>query len=140
MMSANLSGLAALAMMGFMFSFGALIIFMVLIQPIWCIVDCAVDTRRGAAGKVIWIIVLVVLYGLANWFYGAFAAAGGTLRLLSRLAWAFTLILLIGFAALFFTHGEFRRGIEREWHQRREFIVQVDAQPIDRAECRHGCG
>lgn len=138
MMSTNLSGLAALAMMGFMASFGALIVFMALIQPIWCIVDCAVDNRRGTFGKVVWIILLVVLYGLANWFYGAFAASGRALRLLTRLAWAFALVLLVGFAALFFTHAEFRRGIEQEWHQRRELIVKADPTPLDFARHRHG--
>jgi len=137
-MSANLSGLAALAMMGFMVSFGALLVFMALIQPIWCIVDCAVDTRRGTFGKVVWIVLLVVLYGLANWFYGAFAASGRALRLLTRLAWAFALILLIGFAALFFTHSEFRRGIEREWHQHRELIVTADPACTHDSELRYG--
>jgi hypothetical protein len=138
MMSANLSGLAALAMMGFMASFGALILFMVLIQPIWCIVDCAVDNRRGAFGKVVWIILLVVLYGLANWFYGAFAASGRALKLLTRLAWAFALILLVGFAVLFFTHAEFRRGIEQEWHHRRELIVLADTVQVASLELQHG--
>jgi lysylphosphatidylglycerol synthetase-like protein (DUF2156 family) len=138
MMSANLSGLAALAMMGFMVSFGALILFMALVQPIWCIVDCAVDNRRGTASKVVWIILLVVLYGLANWFYGAFAASGRALRLLTRLAWAFALLLLIGFGVLFFTHAEFRRGIEQEWHHRRELIVMADTERVPSAELRHG--
>jgi hypothetical protein len=138
MMSANLSGLAALAMMGFMAAFGALLGFMVLIQPIWCIVDCAVDNRRGTFGKAVWIILLVVLYGIASWFYGAFAASGRALRQLTRLVWAFVLVLIIGFAVLFFTHAEFRRGIEQEWHHRREFIVQADTGAMARAELRHG--
>jgi small-conductance mechanosensitive channel len=128
MMTATLSGLAALAMMGFSIAFGVLMLFMVLVQPIWCVVDCAVDDKRGAASKVIWIIVLIVLYGAANWFYGAFSATGPALRRLTRLAWVFAIVLLIAFAAMFFTHADFRRGIEQEWKHRREFMVMaVDA-------------
>jgi len=122
-MTETLSGVAALALTGFFIAFGLLMVFMVLVQPIWCIVDCAIDDRRGTAGKVVWIIILILLYGMANWFYGAFAASGNALRRLTRLAWVFTIILVIVFAALFFTHAEFRRGIEREWHQRPEFVV-----------------
>src|SRR5512134_378855 len=122
-MTETLSGVAALALTGFFIAFGLLMIFMVLVQPIWCIVDCAIDDRRGTAGKVVWIIVLILLYGLANWFYGAFAASGRALRRLTRLAWVFTIILVVVFAALFFTHAEFRRGIEHEWRQRPEFVV-----------------
>lgn len=122
-MTETLSGVAALALTGFFIAFGLLMVFMVLVQPIWCIVDCAIDDRRGTAGKVVWIIVLILLYGLANWFYGAFAASGRALRRLTRLAWVFTIILVVVFAALFFTHAEFRRGIEHEWRQRPEFVV-----------------
>ena len=125
MMSATLSGMAALAMTGFFVAFGVLMLFMVLIQPIWCLVDCAVDNKRGTASKVIWIIVLIVLYGVANWFYGAFSASGPALRRLTRLAWAFAIVLLIAFATMFYTHADFRRGIEQEWKHRREFTVMV---------------
>lgn len=122
-MTETLSGVAALALTGFFIAFGLLMVFMVLVQPIWCIVDCAIDDRRGAAGKVVWIIILILLYGIANWFYGAFAASGRALRRLTRLAWVFTIILVVVFAALFFTHADFRRGIEHEWRQRPEFVV-----------------
>lgn len=125
MMSATLSGMAALAMTGFFVAFGVLMLFMVLIQPIWCLVDCAVDNKRGTASKVIWIIVLIVLYGLANWLYGALSASGPALRRMTRLAWAFAIVLLIAFATMFFTHADFRRGIEQEWKHRREFTVMV---------------
>jgi lysylphosphatidylglycerol synthetase-like protein (DUF2156 family) len=128
-MSETFTGLAALAMTGFFIAFGALMLFMALIQPIWCVVDCAVDNRRGTAGKVIWIILLIVLYGLASWFYGAFAASGKALRRMTRLAWAFAIVLLLGFCVLYFTHDEFRRGIEREWQHRREFIVMAVEVP-----------
>ena len=84
----SLSGLAALAMTGFMIAFIALMLFMVLVQPLWCVVDCAVDAKRSTLGKVLWVVALIALYGLANWFYGAFAAAGPALRRLTRLAWA----------------------------------------------------
>src|SRR5512134_2674196 len=127
-MTETLSGVAALAVSGFFIAFGLLMVFMVLVQPVWCIVDCAIDNRRGTAGKVVWIILLILLYGLANWFYGAFAASGGALRRLTRLAWLFMIILAIAFAAMFFTHADFRRGIEREWRQRPEFIVMPDAE------------
>jgi hypothetical protein len=127
-MTETLSGVAALALTGFFIAFGLLMVFMVLVQPIWCIVDCAIDDRRGTAGKVLWIIVLILLYGLANWLYGAFAASGRALRRLTRLAWVFTIILVVVFAALFFTHAEFRRGIEHEWRQRPEFVVMADVE------------
>jgi hypothetical protein len=139
MMSATLSGMAALAMTGFFIAFGVLMLFMVLIQPIWCVVDCAVDNKRGAASKVVWIIVLIVLYGVANWFYGAFSASGPALRRLTRLAWAFAIVLLIAFAVMFFTHADFRRGIEQEWKHRREFTVMaVDAVYDIGLEARRG--
>jgi glucan phosphoethanolaminetransferase (alkaline phosphatase superfamily) len=139
MMSATLSGIAALAMMGFSIAFGVLMLFMVLVQPIWCVVDCAVDNKRGTASKVIWIILLIVLYGVANWFYGAFSASGSVLRRLTRLAWALAIVLLIAFAVMFFTHADFRRGIEQEWKHRREFMVMaVDAGDVSKREQHRG--
>ena len=122
-MAETLTGLAALAMTGFMIAFIVLMLFMALIQPIWCVVDCAVDNKRGAAGKVLWIILLIVLWGLANWFYGAFAAAGPALRRLTRLAWAFAILLALAFAAMYYTHAGFRQNIEREWHHGRNLVV-----------------
>lgn len=129
-MTGTLSGLAALAMTGFMIAFAVLMLFMVLIQPIWCIVDCAIDSRRGTASKIVWIILLMVLYGLTNWFYGAFAAAGGALRRLTRLAWAFAIVLLIAFLAMYWSHADFRRGIEQEWNKRHQMVVLTEAAPI----------
>ena len=129
-MTETLTGLAGLAMTGFMVAFVILMLFMVLIQPIWSIVDCAIDSKRGTASKVVWIILLVVLYGLTNWFYGAFAAAGGALRRLTRLAWAFAIVLLIAFLAMYWSHAEFRRGIEQEWHKRHQMVVLAKAAPI----------
>jgi hypothetical protein len=122
-MSGTLSGIAALALTGFIVAFGLLMLFMALVQPIWCIVDCAIDTRRGTGGKVVWIIVLVLLYGVANWFYGAFAAAGGALRRLTRLAWLAALVLVIAFFVLFWSSVEFRRSIEQEWNKHQQLIV-----------------
>ena len=72
------------------------------------------------------IVALIALYGLANWFYGAFAAAGPALRRLTRLAWAFAIVLALAFALMYALHAEFRRGIEQEWQQRRGMVVQVD--------------
>jgi hypothetical protein len=140
-MSETLTGVAALAMSGFMIAFLALLLFMALVQPIWCVVDCAVDNQRGAAGKVIWIILLIVLYGLANWFYGAFAAAGPALRRLTRLAWAFAIVLLLAFAAMYYSHPEFRRGIEKEWQHGRSLVVLTDvpAAGTQAQEGIHAC-
>lgn len=125
-MTVALSGLAALAMTGFWVAFIALMLFMALIQPLWCLVDCVVDAKRSTLGKVLWIVALIALYGLANWFYGAFAAAGPALRRLTRLAWAFAIVLALAFALMYALHAEFRRGIEQEWQQRRGMVVQVD--------------
>jgi hypothetical protein len=127
-MTEALSGFAALAVFGFIVAFGLLMLFMALLQPIWCVVDCAIDRRRGALGKVVWVIALILLWGVANWFYGAFAAANGVLRRLTRLAWAFAIALLVAFVAMFSLHGEFRRGIEKEWRDYRG--VMVEASPL----------
>jgi len=140
-MTETFTGLAALAMTGFMIAFFVLMAFMALIQPIWCVVDCAVDNKRGAAGKVLWIILLIVLYGLANWFYGAFAAAGPALRRLTRLAWAFAIVLLLAFAVMYYSHPDFRRGIEQEWHHRRGLVVLLEtpAPVVIATLTAHGC-
>jgi hypothetical protein len=123
-MNQTLSGFAAFAMFGFIIAFAVLMLFMVLVQPLWCIVDCAVDNKRGAAGKTVWIIVLLLLWGVANWFYGAFAAANGALRRLTRLAWIAVLLLLVAFLALYWSSDEFRGGIEHEWKKRPQFTVE----------------
>jgi hypothetical protein len=123
-MTETLSGFAAAALLGFIVAFGLLMLFMALVQPIWCVVDCAIDGSRGTAGKVVWIIALILLWSVANWFYGAFAAANTVLRRLTRLAWALAIGLLIAFAVMFNTHGEFRRGIEKEWRDYRGNVVQ----------------
>jgi hypothetical protein len=128
-MTDTLTGFAALAVFGFMLAFGLLLLFMVLVQPIWCVVDCAVDNRRNGGNKALWIILLLVFWGVANWFYGAFSAGRGALRRLTRLAWISIIVLVVAFFALYFTHAEFRKGIEHEWHKRPEFTVQaVEAQ------------
>ena len=124
-MTETLTGFAALAVFGFMLAFGLLLLFMVLVQPIWCVVDCAVDNRRNGGSKAVWIILLLVFWGLANWFYGAFSAERGALRRLTRLAWISIIVLAVTFLALYFTHADFRKGIEKEWHKRPEFTVQV---------------
>lgn len=116
-MNETLTGFAALALMGFVVGFGLLMLFMALVQPIWSLVDCAIDPRRGAVGKVLWVLALVLLWGVANWFYGAFAAANKALRNLTRLAWVLGIGLAIAFALMFHWHAEFRRDIERQWHE-----------------------
>jgi len=127
-MNETLTGFAALALLGFVVGFGMLMLFMALVQPIWSIVDCAIDTRRSTLGKLLWVLALILLWGLANWFYGAFAAANRALRNLTRLAWVLAIVLAIGFALLFQWHGEFRRGIEREWHEHGS-VLTVRAAP-----------
>jgi len=122
-MNETVTGFAAIALFGFLVVFGLLMLFMVLVQPVWCIVDCAIDNKRGTAGKVVWILLLVLMYGLANWFYGAFAAAGGALRRLTRLAWLLLIGLMVAFLILYWNNVEFRRGIEREWNKTQQLVV-----------------
>jgi hypothetical protein len=122
-MNETITGFAAIALFGFLVAFGLLMLFMVLVQPVWCIVDCAIDNKRGTAGKVVWILLLVLMYGLANWFYGAFAAAGGALRRLTRLAWLLLIGLMVVFLVLYWNNVEFRRGIEREWNKTQQLVV-----------------
>ena len=119
----TVTGFAAIALLGFFVAFGLLMLFMVLVQPIWCIVDCAIDNKRGTAGKVVWIILLVLMYGVANWFYGAFAAAGGALRRLTRLAWLLLIALVVIFLVMYWNNVEFRRGIDQEWNKRQQMVV-----------------
>jgi hypothetical protein len=116
-MYATLTGFAALALMGFGLAFALLMLFMVLVQPIWSVIDCALDKRRGTAAKVLWILLLIVLWGVANWFYGAFAAANTGLLRLTRLAWVLAIGLTVAFLVVFNMNMEFRRGIEDEWRK-----------------------
>jgi hypothetical protein len=117
-MSETLTGFAALARLGFGVSFALLMLFMVLVQPIWSVVDCAIDRGRGTAGKVLWILALILLWGVANWFYGAFAASNRLLLGLTRLAWALAIGLIVAFAVVYHLSDEFRRGVEKEWRDR----------------------
>jgi hypothetical protein len=125
-MMAGLDTVAAVAVGGFMLVGFALMLFMVLVQPIWCLVDCAVDRHRSGVGKAVWIVVLILLYGVANWFYGALAADGAWLRRLTRLAWLFALLLVLGFIALYNMSDGFRRGIDEQWHKQ-QLVVSVPA-------------
>jgi hypothetical protein len=124
-MNETVTGFAAIALLAFFLAFGLLMLFMALVQPIWCIVDCAIDRKRGTAGKVVWILLLIFMFGVANWFYGAFAAAGGALRRLTRLAWLCLILLVVLFVALFWSNVEFRRGIEQEWNKHQQLIVEL---------------
>ena len=132
-MNETVTGFAALALFGFAITFGVLMLFMVLVQPLWCIVDCAIDNKRGTAGKVVWIILLVLMYGVANWFYGAFAAAGGALRRLTRLVWLLVIALVVAFLVMYWNNVEFRRGIEREWHKHQQLVVLVTPTELARS-------
>jgi hypothetical protein len=90
---------------------------MPLVQPIWSVIDCAIDKRRGTFSKLLWIIALIVLWGVANGFYGAFAAANTGLLRLTRLAWVLAIGLTVAFLVVFNMNMEFRRGIEDEWRK-----------------------
>jgi uncharacterized membrane protein YidH (DUF202 family) len=128
-MQDTLTGFAALALLGFIVGFGVLMLFMALVQPIWSVVDCAIDRRRGTLGKLLWVLALILLWGVANWFYGAFAAGNKALRNLTRLAWILAIGLAVAFALLFHWHGEFRRGIEREWREHGGGVLTTRAEP-----------
>jgi hypothetical protein len=124
-MRAEISNLAAIAVTGFMLFTVGLFVFMIFVQPIWCLIDCAVDRRRSGGGKAVWIILLVIFYGIANWFYGAFAAAGAWLRRLTRLAWLLLLLLMAAFIVLYWLQPDFRRGIDEEMQRGRNLVVQA---------------
>jgi hypothetical protein len=131
-MMAGIDTVAAFAIGAFMLVAFALILFMALVQPIWCLIDCAVDNRRSGASKAVWIVVLILLYGMANWFYGALAADGAWLRRLTRLAWLFAILLAIGFIAMYNMSDSFRRGIDREWQRNRELTVMAPQAVLSR--------
>jgi hypothetical protein len=59
----------------------ALIIFGCVIQPVWCIVDCALDKTRSKTSTIIWVIVLFFTTCFAGFFYGVLAARSQHLRL-----------------------------------------------------------
>jgi hypothetical protein len=125
--TAGIDTVAAFAVGAFMLVGMALMLFMVLVQPIWCLIDCAVDRRRSGFGKGVWIVVLVLLYGVANWFYGALAAGGAWLRRLTRLAWLFAILLVVGFVALYNMSEGFRQGIDQKWQRNRALMVMAPA-------------
>ena len=114
-MQVTLTGFAAFAVLAFGMASALLMLFMALVQPVWSVIDCAVDDRRGALGKVLWILALILLWGVANWFYGAFAAANGVLLRLTRLAWVLAISLIVAFVVFFNMSAEFRRGVEKQW-------------------------
>jgi hypothetical protein len=126
-MDVQIGGFTAAAIAGFTLLAFALLVFMALVQPVWCIVDVALDSRRRPGSKALWIVVLVLLYGLANWFYGAFAAAGLWLRRLTRIAWLVMIVAAIGFFALYLSHEEFRYEMQREWRSTRPLTVMLPA-------------
>jgi hypothetical protein len=127
---AELSGVAALVVGLLMLVAVALLAFMVLVQPIWCIVDCAIDRKRSAGGKAFWIVILILLWGIANWFYGALAATGVALRTVTGAAWVLVLVLFGVFLFMFYGDAEFRGGIEREWQRRGPLITAGAPNPV----------
>lgn len=125
-MTAGLDSVAALALGAFGLFALALLLFMATVQPIWCVVDCAVDRRRSGVSKGVWIVVLILLYGLANWFYGAFAATGPWLRRITRVAWLIAILLLIGFIAMYNMSEGFRRSFDHEMRSRDLVVLAPD--------------
>jgi len=101
-------------------------LFMVLVQPIWCLVDCAVDRHRSGVGKAVWIVVLILLYGVANWFYGALAADGAWLRRADAPGVALRPPARLGFIGFYNMSDGFRRGIDEQWHKQ-QLVVSVPA-------------
>ena len=69
-MNETLTGFAALALFGFVAGFGMLMLFMVLVQPIWSVVDCAIDPGRGTAGKLLWVLAIGLGLAFALLFHG----------------------------------------------------------------------
>jgi hypothetical protein len=65
----------------------------------------------------LWLLALIVLWGVAIGFYGACAAANKGLLRLTRLAWMLAIGLTVAFLAVFHMSTEFRRGIENEWRK-----------------------
>jgi hypothetical protein len=128
-MQVTLTGFAALAVLAFGLASALLMLFMALVQPIWSVIDCAVDDRRGTLGKALWILALILLWGVANWFYGAFAAGNRGLLRLTRLAWALAICLIVAFLVFFNMSAEFRRGVEKEWRNYGGGVV-VQADPL----------
>jgi hypothetical protein len=125
--TAGLDSVAAIALGAFGVFALALLLFMGTVQPIWCVVDCAVDRRRSGVSKGVWIVVLILLYGLANWFYGAFAATGPWLRRITRVAWLIAIVLLIAFMAMYNMSEGFRRGFDHEMRSR-DLVVLAPAR------------
>lgn len=132
-MMAELDSVAALALGAFAVFAFLLLLFMVTVQPIWCVIDCAVDPRRSGLNKGIWIVVLILLYGFANWFYGAFAATGPWLRRLSRVAWLVAIVLVIGFVAMYNMSEGFRRNLDHEMRSRDLVVIAPPATNGERA-------
>ena len=59
-MQVTLTGFAALAILAFGVVTALLMLFMALVQPVWSVIDCAVDNRRSAFG---WILALILIWG-----------------------------------------------------------------------------
>jgi hypothetical protein len=70
--------------------------FFLAVQPVWCLIDCAVSRQRGGVNKAVWIVVLVFLWSVAGTIYGVFSAQGRALRWLTVLS----LLALIGLLVL----------------------------------------
>jgi hypothetical protein len=66
------------------------------VQPVWCLIDCAVSRQRGGLNKGLWIIVLLLLWTFAGVLYGVFSTRGRALRWLTVLS----LLVLLGLVVL----------------------------------------
>jgi len=122
-----------IALLAFAAAVFVLALFMGIAQPIWCIIDCAIDDRRSTTSKIVWIILLVLLWGLTNWFYGALAAAGSVLRRITRIAWLAAILLVIGF---FLLPQSIRSDLKKKVATEREESTYV-AAPRPAADSRN---
>ncbi len=87
------------------------------VQPVWCLIDCAVSRQRGGLNKGLWIIVLLLLWTFAGAIYAVFSTKGRALRwltVLSLLALVGFVVLAVGGALMEPTFGDWMR---QRWHE-----------------------
>ncbi len=87
------------------------------VQPVWCLIDCAVSRQRGGVNKAFWIIVLLLTWSFAGIVYGVFSTQGRALRWLTVLS----LLVLLGFVALAIggtlVEPAFGDWMRQRWHE-----------------------
>lgn len=88
-------------MMGLVFMFVFLIatLIIVLVLPIWAIIDCAISLTRSAGSKAFFIVLILFTWTLGAIIYGIFSTSSRILRKISIFAVIFYLVLCIVLAA-----------------------------------------